>query len=118
MLNPAAAMSRIGSESAFEVLDSAMQLHGGYGYSSDLPLERMLRDVRAFKIGGGTTQMFQPIAMSMSSPSRFSFRPMSRMTLLKSFNNSRPNTKRRWQTFVRRTKLRSIYRNLSIEQSE
>ncbi len=46
-------------EAAFEVLDAAMQLHGGYGYSSELPLERMLRDVRAFKIGGGATQIMK-----------------------------------------------------------
>jgi alkylation response protein AidB-like acyl-CoA dehydrogenase len=46
-------------EAAFEVVDSAMQIHGGYGYSSDLPLERMLRDVRAFKIGGGSTQIMK-----------------------------------------------------------
>lgn len=46
-------------EAAFEVVDAAMQLHGGYGYSSELPLERMLRDVRAFKIGGGSTQIMK-----------------------------------------------------------
>lgn len=46
-------------EAAFEVVDSAMQLHGGYGYSSEFPIERMLRDVRAFKIGGGATQIMK-----------------------------------------------------------
>lgn len=46
-------------EAAFEVVDAAMQLHGGYGYSSEFPLERMLRDVRAFKIGGGSTQIMK-----------------------------------------------------------
>jgi butyryl-CoA dehydrogenase len=46
-------------EAAFEVVDAAMQIHGGYGYSSELPLERMLRDVRAFKIGGGSTQIMK-----------------------------------------------------------
>jgi alkylation response protein AidB-like acyl-CoA dehydrogenase len=46
-------------EAAFEVVDAAMQLHGGYGYSSELPLERLLRDVRAFKIGGGSTQIMK-----------------------------------------------------------
>jgi len=46
-------------EAAFEVVDAAMQIHGGYGYSSEFPLERMLRDVRAFKIGGGSTQIMK-----------------------------------------------------------
>ncbi len=46
-------------EAAFEVVDAAMQLHGGYGYSSEFPIERMLRDVRAFKIGGGATQIMK-----------------------------------------------------------
>jgi alkylation response protein AidB-like acyl-CoA dehydrogenase len=31
-------------------------MFGAAGYSRDLPLERMLRDVRMFQIGGGTTQ--------------------------------------------------------------
>ncbi len=47
------------AEAAFEVADAAMQVHGGYGYSSEYPLERLLRDVRAFKIGGGTTQIMR-----------------------------------------------------------
>ncbi len=46
-------------EAAFEVLDTAMQLHGGYGYSSEFPIERMMRDVRAFKVGGGATQIMK-----------------------------------------------------------
>lgn len=29
---------------------------GAYGYSRDMPLERMLRDVRMFQVGGGTSQ--------------------------------------------------------------
>ncbi len=41
---------------AFEVTSESLQMFGGYGYSQDLPLERMLRDVRMFQIGGGTTQ--------------------------------------------------------------
>ncbi len=46
-------------ENAFEVVDRAMQIHGGYGYSTEFPLERMLRDVRAFKIGGGATEIMR-----------------------------------------------------------
>ena len=42
--------------SAFEVVSEALQMFGAAGYSRDLPLERMLRDVRMFQIGGGTSQ--------------------------------------------------------------
>jgi len=41
---------------AFEVASDSLQMHGAYGYSQSLPLERMLRDVRMFKIGGGTSE--------------------------------------------------------------
>jgi len=41
---------------AFEVVSDSLQMFGAYGYSQDLPLERMLRDVRMFQIGGGTSQ--------------------------------------------------------------
>ncbi|UCH22491.1 MAG: acyl-CoA dehydrogenase family protein [Deltaproteobacteria bacterium] len=41
---------------ALEVTSESLQMFGAYGYSQDLPLERMLRDVRMFQIGGGTTQ--------------------------------------------------------------
>ncbi len=44
---------------AFEVVNDAMQIHGGYGYSSELPLERMLRDVRALQLGGGTNEILK-----------------------------------------------------------
>ncbi len=44
------------SHAAFEVTSESLQMFGAYGYSQDLPLERMLRDVRMFQIGGGTTQ--------------------------------------------------------------
>lgn len=41
---------------AFHAVSEALQMFGAAGYSSDLPLERMLRDVRMFQIGGGTSQ--------------------------------------------------------------
>lgn len=46
-------------ENAFDVVNKAMQIHGGYGYSSAFPLERMLRDVRAFQLGGGTNEILR-----------------------------------------------------------
>jgi butyryl-CoA dehydrogenase len=44
---------------SFEVVNDAMQIHGGYGYSSEFPLERMLRDVRALQLGGGTNEILK-----------------------------------------------------------
>lgn len=47
------------SEMALEVTSKALQIHGGYGYSREFPLERMMRDVRGLSIGGGTTEMLK-----------------------------------------------------------
>jgi len=41
---------------AFEAVSEALQMFGAAGYSNDLPVSRMLRDVRMFQIGGGTSQ--------------------------------------------------------------
>ena len=46
-------------EAAFKICDQAMQIHGGYGYSTEFPLERLLRDVRAFQLGGGTNEILR-----------------------------------------------------------
>ncbi|MCJ7830413.1 MAG: acyl-CoA dehydrogenase family protein [Desulfobacterales bacterium] len=45
-----------GFKKTLEVVSDSLQMFGACGYSQDLPLERMLRDVRMFQIGGGTTQ--------------------------------------------------------------
>ncbi len=49
------------SESAVAVVNDALQLHGAAGYSRDLPIERMARDVRMFTIGGGTAQVLRTL---------------------------------------------------------
>lgn len=41
---------------SLKVANDALQIFGAAGYSKDLPLERMVRDVRMFKIGGGTSE--------------------------------------------------------------
>lgn len=45
------------NEMARRVTDQAMQLFGAYGLSEELPIERMVRDVRGFSIGYGTTEI-------------------------------------------------------------
>jgi alkylation response protein AidB-like acyl-CoA dehydrogenase len=41
------------------VCDEAMQLHGGYGYSREFPVERAYRDVRGLSFGGGTVEVLK-----------------------------------------------------------
>ena len=45
------------NEMAVEVCNDALQIHGGYGYTREFPVERMLRDARGLCIGDGTTQI-------------------------------------------------------------
>ncbi len=41
--------------------DSALQIHGGMGYMRDCPVERIYRDVRAMRIGEGTSEIHRMI---------------------------------------------------------
>lgn len=45
------------SEAATRACDNALQIHGGYGYTSDFPVERYGRDVRVCRIGEGTSEI-------------------------------------------------------------
>jgi alkylation response protein AidB-like acyl-CoA dehydrogenase len=49
------------SEAAIRIVNDALQMFGARGYSRDLPLERMARDVRMFTIGGGTAQVLRNV---------------------------------------------------------
>lgn len=52
------------SETAIKIVNDALQIFGASGYSRDLPLERMARDVRMFTIGGGTAQVLRTLVAS------------------------------------------------------
>jgi len=53
-----AAMAKLyASEMAEEVASDALQIHGGYGYIADYPIERIYRDVRVCKIYEGTSDI-------------------------------------------------------------
>jgi alkylation response protein AidB-like acyl-CoA dehydrogenase len=53
-----AAMAKLfASEMAERVVSDAMQIHGGYGYVSDFPIERIYRDVRVCQIYEGTSDI-------------------------------------------------------------
>ena len=45
------------SEMAHRVTDGALQIHGGYGFTRDLPLERYVRDVRIMRIYEGSSEI-------------------------------------------------------------
>ncbi len=52
---------RFGTDAAFEVANQALQLHGGYGYLKDFPLERIVRDLRVHQILEGTNEIMRVI---------------------------------------------------------
>ncbi|WP_419709935.1 acyl-CoA dehydrogenase family protein [Pseudomonas sp. NFX224] len=55
----------VAAECAGFITDAALQLHGGYGYIRDLPLERYVRDARILRIFEGTSEV-QKIIISRS----------------------------------------------------
>jgi alkylation response protein AidB-like acyl-CoA dehydrogenase len=59
------------NEMVKEVTDKAMQIFGGYGYSKEFPMERMLRDGRAWSVAGGTVQMLRITLASFIFGRRF-----------------------------------------------
>ena len=52
---------RFATDVGFEVCNAALQLHGGYGYIRDYPIERYLRDVRVHQILEGTNEIMRLI---------------------------------------------------------
>jgi hypothetical protein len=57
----AAMAKRKATDVGFEVVNQALQLHGGYGYLRDFPLERYLRDLRVHQILEGTNEIMRLI---------------------------------------------------------
>ena len=47
------------TEASFEIAHQALQVHGGIGYTTDLPVERYFRDSRFMMIGGGTSEIMR-----------------------------------------------------------
>ncbi|WP_282111061.1 acyl-CoA dehydrogenase family protein [Shewanella algicola] len=52
---------RFATDVGFQVCDSALQIHGGYGYIREYPLERHFRDVRVHQILEGTNEIMRLI---------------------------------------------------------
>ena len=57
----AAMAKRYATDIGFDVVNQALQLHGGYGYLRDYPIERYLRDVRVHQILEGTNEVMRLI---------------------------------------------------------
>jgi len=52
---------RYATDAGFRIVDEALQLHGGYGYIKDYPIERYLRDLRVHRILEGTNEIMRLI---------------------------------------------------------
>jgi alkylation response protein AidB-like acyl-CoA dehydrogenase len=51
----------VATNAAFRVADRALQIHGGYGYMTEYPVQRYWRDIRLGRIGGGTDEIMKEI---------------------------------------------------------
>ncbi|WP_249137428.1 acyl-CoA dehydrogenase family protein [Bradyrhizobium tropiciagri] len=59
-------LKALAGETLQEVVHTCLQLHGGIGYMSGTPIERMVRDARILTIGGGATEvMLEEVAKRM-----------------------------------------------------
>jgi alkylation response protein AidB-like acyl-CoA dehydrogenase len=52
---------RFATDAGFNICNDALQLHGGYGYLSEFPLERLVRDTRVHQILEGTNEIMRVI---------------------------------------------------------
>jgi alkylation response protein AidB-like acyl-CoA dehydrogenase len=57
----AAQAKRLATDTGFDVVNGCLQMHGGYGYLRDHPIERVLRDVRVHQILEGTNEVMRVI---------------------------------------------------------
>jgi alkylation response protein AidB-like acyl-CoA dehydrogenase len=57
----AAMAKRLATDTGFDVVNGCLQLHGGYGYLRDYPVERVLRDLRVHQILEGTNEVMRLI---------------------------------------------------------
>jgi alkylation response protein AidB-like acyl-CoA dehydrogenase len=57
----AAMAKRFATDIGFEIVNGCLQLHGGYGYLRDHPIERVLRDLRVHQILEGTNEVMRVI---------------------------------------------------------
>lgn len=59
---PLCAMAkRFATDACFEIVNDALQIHGGYGCTKDYPLERILRDLRVHQVVEGTNEIMRVV---------------------------------------------------------
>ncbi len=51
----------LSAQIAFDTADFVLQIHGGYGYMMEYPIQRLWRDIRLYRIGGGTDEIMREI---------------------------------------------------------
>ncbi len=61
MITYSAMAKRFATDLCFEIVNQALQLHGGYGYLQDYPIERYFRDLRVHQILEGTNEIMRMI---------------------------------------------------------
>ena len=52
------------TEEAKWIIDKALQIHGGYGYIKEYPVERMYRDIRVTSLYEGTSEVQKMVIAS------------------------------------------------------
>ena len=52
---------RFATDISFNVCNEALQMHGGYGYIKEYPIERYLRDLRVHQILEGTNEIMRVV---------------------------------------------------------
>jgi alkylation response protein AidB-like acyl-CoA dehydrogenase len=52
---------RYATDICSQICDMALQIHGGYGYLKDFPIERLVRDLRVHQILEGTNEIMRVI---------------------------------------------------------
>jgi alkylation response protein AidB-like acyl-CoA dehydrogenase len=52
---------RFATDACFKICNEALQLHGGYGYTKEYPVERYLRDLRVHQILEGTNEIMRVV---------------------------------------------------------
>ena len=52
---------KFATDAGFEIANSALQLHGGYGYLADYGIEKIVRDLRVHQILEGTNEVMRVI---------------------------------------------------------
>ena len=57
----ASAVKVLSADLVMEVTSEAVQIFGGYGYITEYPLERYMRDAKLFSIGGGTSEVLRDL---------------------------------------------------------